>query len=249
MENLKVSLSVVIPAHNEQDNIVFAVEKTISEFKNFKTAELIIVNDGSNDNTQKELVNLLKKHENLVVLEHNKNEGLAKSLKDGFSKASNDYILFNSADLPLEPANINEILEQKFSFDLLVIERKIYTGASLWRKFVSVCNRIILHICFPLALIDIADCNFTFIIKKEVLKEIFPKSISPGFIETEIILRAKYLNFNVQTIECDYDKRKAGKAHFGKIKDILLTIFDMFKFRIYSFFIMFRGKNENNIRN
>lgn len=249
MENFKISLSVVIPAHNEQNNIVFAVEQTIAEFKSFKTAELIIINDGSTDDTQKELVNLAKKHKNLVILEHNENEGLAKSLKDGFSKVSNDYIVFNSADLPLNPGDISKLFEKKYPFDLLVLERKMYTGASLWRKFVSLCNRIILHIFFPLALIDIADCNFTFIIKKEVLKKVFPKSISPGFIETEIILRARYLNFNIQTTECDYNKRKNGQAHFGKLRDILLTIFDILKFRIYSFFIIFRGKNENSIRN
>lgn len=242
MNILEISLSVVIPACNEEENIKIAVEKTSFEFEEFKKAELIVIDDGSNDNTNNILVELSKNYNNLTILKHDKNEGLAKSLKDGFCKVSNDYILFNSADLPLEPANISKILEQKISFDLLVIERKKYTGASLWRKFVSVCNRIILHICFPLALIDIADCNFTFIIKKEVLKEVFPKSISPGFIETEIILRSKYLKFNVQTIECEYNKREAGKAHFGKIKDILLTIFDILKFRIYSFFIMFRGK-------
>ncbi len=124
MENFKISLSVVIPAHNEQNNIVFAVEQTIAEFKSFKTAELIIINDGSTDDTQKELVNLAKKHKNLVILEHNENEGLAKSLKDGFSKVSNDYIVFNSADLPLNPGDISKLFEKKYPFDLLVLERK-----------------------------------------------------------------------------------------------------------------------------
>lgn len=249
MNNSKISLSVIIPAYNEQENIKIAIETTLIELKKFKKAELIIVDDGSNDNTNNKLVELSNIYKDLIILKHHKNEGLAKSLKDGFLKISNDYVLFNSADLPLESKNIGKIFEQKNNFDLLVIERKMYNGASLWRKFVSVCNRIILHICFPLALIDIADCNFTFIIKKEVLKKVFPKSISPGFIEAEMILRAKYLNFNVQTIEIEYTKRKSGKAHFGKMKDILLTIFDILKFRIYSFFIMFRGKNENSIGN
>ena len=247
MNNSKISLSVIIPAYNEQENIKIAIETTLVELKKFKKTELIIVDDGSNDNTNNKLVELSNIYKDLIILKHHKNKGLSKSLKDGFLKVSNDYVLFNSADLPLGPENIGKILEQKNKFDLLVIERKLYTGASLWRKFVSVCNRIILHIWFPVALIDIADCNFTFIVKKEILKEIFPKSISPGFIEAEMILRAKYLNFNVQTIEIEYNKRKAGKAHFGKIKDILLTIFDILKFRFYSFFIIFRRKNENSI--
>ena len=55
-----------------------------------------------------------------------------------------------------------------------------------------------------------------------------------------MILRAKYLNYNVKSIEVIYNKREKGYAHFGKIKDILLTIFDIIKFRIYSFILILR---------
>lgn len=240
MKSSEMSLSVIMPVYNEQENIMFAIEQTMQELKNFKKAELIVINDGSNDNTNKKLIDLSIKYPKLIVLKHNKNKGLAKSLKHGFLKVLNDYILFNSADLPLEPKDICNILEQKYPFDLLVLERKEYIGASNWRKFVSICNRIILHIFFPLALIDIADCNYTFIIKKDLLKSVFPISISPGFIEAEIILRAKYLKCDVKSIETTYNRRKFGKAHFGKIKDILLTIFDIIKFRIYSFALILR---------
>lgn len=240
MKCSKISLSVIMPVHNEQENIMFAVEQTIQEIKNFKKAELIIINDGSNDNTAQKLIDLSVKYPDLIVLEHNRNKGLAKSLKYGFMKVLNDYVLFNSADLPLDPKDIYSIIEQKYPFDLLVLERKEYSGASNWRKFVSVCNRIILHIFFPLALIDIADCNYTFIIKKDILKQVYPNATSPGFVEAEIILRAKYLKADVKSIEAKYNGRKFGKAHFGRLKDILVTMFDIIKFRIYSFALMLR---------
>ena len=159
-----------MPVYNEQENIMFAIEQTLQEFKNFKKAELIVINDGSNDDTNKKLIDLSIKYPSLIVLKHYRNKGLAKSLKYGFLKVLNDYILFNSADLPLDPKDICSIIEQKYPFDLLVLERKEYSGASNWRKFVSICNRIILHIFFPLALIDISDCNYTFVIKKNILK-------------------------------------------------------------------------------
>lgn len=238
MKISEISLSVVMPVYNEQENIMFAIEQTMLEFKNFKKAELIVINDGSSDDTNKKLIDLSIKYPSLIVLKHVNNKGLAQSLKDGFINVLNDYVLFNSADLPLDPRDIYNIIEQKYPFDLLVLERKKYSGASNWRKFVSVCNRIILHIFFPLALIDISDCNYTFIIKKELLKKVFPISISPGFIEAEIILRAKYSNANVKIIETKYNRRKFGRPHFGKIKDILLTIFDIVKFRIYSFYLI-----------
>lgn len=240
MKSSEISLSLIMPVYNEQENIVLAIEQTMQELKNLKKAELIVINDGSNDGTNKKLIDLSIKYPELIVLKHNKNKGLAKSLKDGFLKALNDCILFNSADLPLNPKDICDIIEQKYPFDLLVLERKEYSGASNWRKFVSICNRIILHVFFPLALIDIADCNYTFIIKKDLLKSVFPNAISPGFIEAEIILRAKYSKSNVKSIEIKYNRRKFGKAHFGKIKDILFTMFDIIKFRIYSFALILR---------
>ena len=238
MKCSEISLSIVMPVYNEQDNIIFAIEQTMLELKNFKKAELIVINDGSSDSTNKKLIDLSIKYPDLIVLKHNKNKGLAKSLKLGFLNVLNDYVLFNSADLPLDPKNICNILEQKYPFDLLVLERKEYLGASNWRKFVSICNRIILHVCFPLALIDIADCNYTFIIKKELLKKSFPNSISPGFIEAEIILRAKYLKCDVKTIETVYNRRKFGKPHFGRIRDILYSLYDIIRFRIYSLFLI-----------
>ena len=234
-----ISISVVMPIYNEQENIIFAVEKIMAETSKFKKLELIIVDDGSNDTSNQKLIDLSIKYKNLIIIKHDKNKGLSQSLKDGFNKANNDYIVFNSADLPLEPKDISLVVEQKYPFDLLVIERNKYNGATLWRKMVSFCNRVILHIFFPLSLIDIADSNFTFIFKKEILKNIFPKSKSVGFIQPEIILRAKYLKFDIKTIETNYNGRKFGKSHFGKTKDILLTIFDIIKFRIYSYILMF----------
>lgn len=242
MKSSEISLSVIMPVYNEQENIVFAIEQTMQALTNFKKAELIVINDGSNDDTNKKLIDLSIKYPNLIVLKHKRNKGLAKSLKYGFLNVLNDYVLFNSADLPLAPRDICSIIEKKYPFDLLVLERKEYLGATNWRKFVSICNRIVLHICFPLALIDIADCNYTFIIKKDLLKKVYPSSISPGFVEAEMILRAKYLKADIKTIETNYNRRLLGKAHFGRIKDIVFSIYDIVKFRIYSLFLIVKGE-------
>jgi glycosyltransferase involved in cell wall biosynthesis len=229
-----LSLSVIIPIYNEQENIILAIEKTMAEVSIFKNFELVVINDGSDDDTNQKLIELSIKYENLILIKHDKNMGLAQSLKDGFLKASNEYILFNSADLSLAPKDISFVIEQKYPFDLLVIERNKNNGAALRQKFVSFCNRVILHIFFPLALIDIADCNFTFILKKEILKNIFPGSKSKEFVQPEIILKAKYLKYNVKSIEVVFNKREKGKSYIGTLKDILYSLFDIVKFRIYS---------------
>ncbi|MBO7611561.1 MAG: glycosyltransferase family 2 protein [Elusimicrobia bacterium] len=244
MKCSEISLSIIMPVYNEQENIMFAIEQTMLECKNFKKAELIVINDGSDDDTNKKLIDLSIKYPDLIVLKNNRNVGIARSLRYGFLKVFNDYVLFNSADLPLDPKEICNIIEQKFPFDLLVLERKGYSGLSKWKILVSVFNRIVLHLFFPLALIDIADCNYTFIIKKDLLKKAFPDSISSNFIETEIILRAKYLNANVKTIETNYNRRKISRKHFGRMRKFMYSLKDMISFRLYSILIILGIKKQ-----
>ena len=238
MKSSEIALSVIMPVYNEQDNIMLAIEQTMLELKKFKRAELIVINDGSNDDTNKKLIDLSIKYPELIVLKNSRNIGIAKSLRYGFLQVLNDYVLFNSADLPLDPKDISSIIEQKFPFDLLVLERKDYSGISNWRRLVSVFNRIILHVMFPIALLEVADCNYTFIIRKDVLKKVFPSSISSNFIEAEIILRAKYLKYNVKTIETKYNRRKFSRKHFGRIRTIMYSLKDIITFRLYSFLII-----------
>ncbi len=244
MKCSEISLSIIMPVYNEQENIMFAIEQTMLECKNFKKAELIVINDGSNDDTNKKLIDLSIKYPNLIVLKNHRNIGIAKSLRYGFLKVLNDYVLFNSADLPLDPKDICNIIEQRYPFDLLVLERKGYSDLSNWRIFVSVFNRVVLHIFFPLALIDIADCNYTFIIKKDLLQKAFPNAISSNFIETEIILRAKYLNADVKTIETKYNRRKLSRKHFGRMRNIMYPLKDLISFRLYSILVILGIKKQ-----
>lgn len=233
MKCSEISLSVIMPFYNEKDNIISAIEHTIIKFKYFKKAELIIVNYCSNDDINKKFIDLSIKYPNLIILKYNQNKNILNSIK---YKILNDYILFNSMDLILDTKDICNIIEQTFPFDLLVLERKEYSLN--WNSLVSFFNRIILHIFFPLALIDIADCNYTFIIKKDILNKVFPISVSSNFFNVEIILRAKYLKFDVKTIEIKYNGNKFSRRYFERLKNIIYYLKDIFVFRIYSLLLI-----------
>ena len=84
MKTAEISLSVVMPVYNEQENIMFAIDQIMLKCKNFKKAKLIVINDGSNDDANKKLIDLSIKYFNLTVLKNNRNVGVAKSLRYGF---------------------------------------------------------------------------------------------------------------------------------------------------------------------
>lgn len=233
MNKNKAFISVVMPVYNEKLLINSAITETISALnKDFERFELVIVDDGSTDNTYDLILNHANKNNNIVIIRHDINENLGKSLHDGFLKANGEYVIFNSADLPLIPDDIKKLLEQKLPFDLLNIERIKYSGASIWRRSVSFCNKVLLHMFFPINTKDFRDMNFTIILRKQILSDILPKAKSPGFFMPEMILRAKDKKLNIKNIQINYQPRHKGKSHFGKMKDIIWSLRDMILFRL-----------------
>jgi glycosyltransferase involved in cell wall biosynthesis len=121
--NLKIKLSVVVPVFNEEATIQTVIERVTSELKIFEWYELIIVDDGSSDNTLEQIRAVREKVN--VVISLPRNEGKGKALIEGFARASGDYVLVQDADLEYDPADFAALCGpiQKHSADLVLGSR------------------------------------------------------------------------------------------------------------------------------
>jgi len=102
-----MNLSIIIPAYNSGQFIEKNIETLLN---NFSGSEIIIVNDGSTDDTLNKISNYQEK---IVIINHSKNYGKGKALRSGFKIASKDIIIFTDADLPYGIENI------KIMYDML----------------------------------------------------------------------------------------------------------------------------------
>jgi dolichol-phosphate mannosyltransferase len=104
-------ISVIIPLFNEQNNIVKLVNEIGNELTKKIQYEIIIVDDGSNDNTPSVLKMLSKKNNNITILTHKRNYGQSIALRTGIYHARNDYIVTLDGDGQNDPKDILKLIK------------------------------------------------------------------------------------------------------------------------------------------
>lgn len=103
MKRFRQSLSIVIPAYNEKDNIKQAILDVVAKYPG---VEIIVVNDASTDGTFHILLDLYREIEGLKILSNYPNRGHGYSVVKGLKKATGDYILYVDADRQIELGEI-----------------------------------------------------------------------------------------------------------------------------------------------
>jgi len=95
MRDLEGKVSVIMPAYNEEKQILHNIGETANVFNQFGcNYEIIVVDDGSLDDTYKEAVKARDKYANVVVKRNRLNRGKGRAIKYGFKFAQGDYIVF-----------------------------------------------------------------------------------------------------------------------------------------------------------
>ena len=130
------SVSIILPAKNEAESL----DKLLPVLrKNFPEEEIIVINDGSTDNT----VEICKQNQ-VTVITHVYSLGHGAAIKTGARNASGDILMFMDADGQHSPDDINRLLEKIHEgYDMVVGARQINTHASLHRRIANtIYNRL-----------------------------------------------------------------------------------------------------------
>lgn len=102
-------LSILIPALNEEKTIAELIQRIPKSFDEIDTIHIIVVNDGSTDNTGK-----LAEENGAIVITHGRNQGLGKTFWDGLEKSielKSDIMVTIDADLQFDPNEIKDLIK------------------------------------------------------------------------------------------------------------------------------------------
>ncbi|HZY46045.1 MAG TPA: glycosyltransferase family 2 protein, partial [Anaerolineae bacterium] len=121
------SVSIVIPAYNEQENVKAAVEKVSASAEQLKLDyEILLVNDGSRDQTGEiAKTELASRIPNFRLVEHYPNRGYGGALKAGFATATKELIVFIPADNQFDFSEVPLLLDQMTPETMIVSGRRV----------------------------------------------------------------------------------------------------------------------------
>ncbi|WP_226064478.1 glycosyltransferase family 2 protein [Kaistella polysaccharea] len=133
-------ISIVIPAHNEEDNIALIHHRIKDVFRTLDNyrSEIIFVNDGSRDLTQKNIEKLALENEEIKFIEFSRNFGHQPAVKAGIDYSTGNAVISMDADLQHPPELIPDLIKKwEEGFDIVYTIRKYPTEISYFKRKTS----------------------------------------------------------------------------------------------------------------
>lgn len=185
--------------------------------------EILVVNDGSKDDTKEILEHLRKKYTKLRLIHHEKNRGYGGALITGFENAKKEWIFYTDGDGQYDPSELlllTKVLDTKTD---VVNGYKLERGDSFIRKALGRTYNLSHRQIFSLPIADV-DCDFR-LIKRSVLKKTHLTKMS-GSICLELIIELQKVGARFKEVGVHHYPRKHGKSQFFTFPNLTKTFYD-----------------------
>jgi glycosyltransferase involved in cell wall biosynthesis len=230
-----MDLSIVIPMFNEAENVeatLSQVEESLVSFQG--TYEIIVVNDGSLDNTLENLEKVAAQNGKVRVVSHSKNIGRGMALRTGFKESKGEIVVSIDADLSYDPRYILDFLktlrtEQDIDF---VLASPYMPGGGVQnvpflRLWISKLGNKILRLAMPNRIYTSTGIFRAY--RRKVLDSLELESDGKE-IHLEILSKALALGYRVKELPAILTGRKRGKSKFKfrktTISHLVFSVFE-----------------------
>lgn len=220
-------ISLVVPAYNEADNIVPMIRGAHRELQRLgRPWEIIVVNDGSVDQTASLVQEVMDQIPNVHLVEHRLNLGYGAALRTGFSTAQFALICFTDADRQFDLADLPDLLGP-------IVDCHLVAGIRSPRQ--DPLHRRVLGRVWTWGMdyafnVGVRDLNCAFkLIRKEALSSIQLHSTG-AFINAEIIAGLREQGFHIQEVPVRHRPRSEGTQSGAQAKVIMHALTEAWRF-------------------
>lgn len=211
--------SVILPAYNEEGSIARALEETGRVFAAIgRPYEMIVVDDGSSDETARVVEELGRADSRLI--RHETNGGKGAAVKTGVGQARGEHLLFLDCDLATHPSQIQTFLPHLSDADILIGSRRI-PGAVIAEQ--QPHHRVLLGRLFNLVIRHALDlpfsdtqCGFK-VFSREAAHQLFSDLQAQGWtFDVELLVRARQAGLRILELPVEW---RHGRESRVKLRD------------------------------
>ncbi len=224
---MNYNISLFFPCYNEEDNIETTVKKALDVLRSLTdTFEIIVVDDGSSDQTEKIVRSLIKEEKRIKLIQHPRNRGYGAVLRTGLKNARYELICFTDADGQFDFSQIKKMLPLINDSDVVIGYRKKRRD-SFHRLVNAKIYGLVIRLFFGLKVKDV-DCGFK-LFQKKVIDDIEIES-QGALASAEILVKIKSKGYRIMEIGVDHFPRFAGKSTGANLRVIFKAAKELFRF-------------------
>jgi glycosyltransferase involved in cell wall biosynthesis len=222
------SLSVFFPAYNDAPSLPELMARTFATLEeHVADYEVIVINDGSSDNTGEVLEKLRRQYAPYMrVITHPQNRGYGGALRSGFAAAVKDWVFYTDGDGQYDPSELPRLIELVRPDTGLVNGYKMERNDPQHRIWIGNTYNFCARLLFRIRIRDI-DCDYR-LIRRDQLKKIHLTSTS-GTICVELVRKIEISGCGVVEVPVHHYPRLHGRSQFFRVRSLLKTLFELIR--------------------
>ncbi len=230
----RVTLSVVIPAHNEEHTLAEVVRKVLDLSR---LREVIIVDDGSTDGTGAIARKLAERHGQVRYLRQEKNAGKTEALRRGFAVTAGDIVIVQDADFEYDPSEIPSVVGPIADgyADVVYGSRFLVRRATRVLYFYHyLANKALTFVSNLLTNLNLTDVETGYkAFRGEIIRNMIITSHGFGF-EVEVTAKVAKLGCAIYEVPISYFGRTYEEGKKIDIKDGIHAFWLVLRFNVFS---------------
>lgn len=221
------SLSMVVPALNEEELVDEFLEKSIRDLSEVSNDwEIVFVDDGSTDRTLEYAQAWAARDERIKVVSLGRNLGNGANVEVGFRHATKEVVFNNTVDAFFNTEDLAWIVPYLDKYDSISGYRSDLSANNLYQKVLTLGNLTLIRTLFPLKLKAYQTVQFH---RRSLFEQIEIEGRS-SFVSPELLIKAHYLGYSIGEVEVTFHPRLKGTAKGGGFKHVARTFRDMLTF-------------------
>ncbi|MFH0964831.1 MAG: glycosyltransferase family 2 protein [Planctomycetota bacterium] len=225
------SISAFFPVYNDARSIGKLVAEASAVLqRNFDRWEIILVNDGSEDDSAQVLDRLAASDSRIRTVHHPRNRGYGAALNSGFLHSTGDLVFYTDGDAQYDPAELELLLDRLDGADMVngfKLSRSDHAVRIFEGRLYQTCSRIL----FGLTVRDV-DCDFR-LFRRHVVEAFMPLRSVGGTVGAEILSKVHDQGFKIAQTPVHHYPRPYGHSQFFRAPRIAHAVLELHWYWLY----------------